>query len=168
MICKVCNRTSKKTYISYLIQKRMKNLFNPQDKQEILQRIGKLNETTQPQWGKMSVAQMLKHCTLPLGIAMANPKPARSLFGRLFGGMIKGPVIGPTPFKKNGYTPKIFKVDTLEVFNEQKNKLVGMLEKFNAASVSDKVHPFFGPLTEAEWGESQYKHLDHHLTQFGV
>jgi hypothetical protein len=43
-----------------------------------------------------------------------------------------------------------------------------MLEKYSPASVTDKVHPFFGLLSEAEWGESQYKHLDHHLCQFGV
>ncbi|HXC05078.1 MAG TPA: hypothetical protein VNZ86_10035 [Bacteroidia bacterium] len=96
----------------------MKNLFNKQDKEEILQRIGKLTEATQPQWGKMSVGQMLKHCTLPLGMAMTNPKPKRSLMGKLMGGMFKGPVIGPTPFKKNGYTPKELKVETAEVFKE--------------------------------------------------
>ncbi|MFI5149872.1 MAG: DUF1569 domain-containing protein [Bacteroidia bacterium] len=146
----------------------MKNLFSKQDKEEILQRISRLSENTQPQWGKMSVGQMLKHCTLPLALAMTNPKPKRTLMGRVIGGMAKGPVIGPAPFKKNGFTPKEFKVETKEVFNEQKTKLVSMLEKFSPASVSDKVHPFFGPLTEAEWGEGQYKHLDHHLTQFGV
>jgi hypothetical protein len=146
----------------------MKNLFNPNDKEEIIQRIQKLTESTQPQWGKMSVAQMLKHCTLPLGVAMTNPKPPRGLFAKIFGGMIKGPVIGPKPFKKNGFTPKEFKVESKEIFNEQKTKLVGMLEKFSPAAVTDKVHPFFGLMTDAEWGQSQYKHLDHHLVQFGV
>jgi len=30
------------------------------------------------------------------------------------------------------------------------------------------VHAFFGSLTGAEWGVSTYKHLDHHLRQFGA
>jgi hypothetical protein len=30
------------------------------------------------------------------------------------------------------------------------------------------VHGFFGPLSGAEWGVSQYKHVDHHLRQFGA
>ena len=29
-------------------------------------------------------------------------------------------------------------------------------------------HPFFGRLTPAEWAIQQYKHLDHHLRQFGA
>lgn len=29
-------------------------------------------------------------------------------------------------------------------------------------------HPFFGKLTSEQWGIGVYKHLDHHLTQFGV
>ena len=31
-----------------------------------------------------------------------------------------------------------------------------------------KEHPFFGPLTSAEWDRLQWKHLDHHLRQFGA
>lgn len=29
-------------------------------------------------------------------------------------------------------------------------------------------HPFFGKLTSEQWGKGIYKHLDHHLKQFGV
>jgi len=28
-------------------------------------------------------------------------------------------------------------------------------------------HPFFGPLTNEEWNALQWKHLSHHLRQFG-
>jgi hypothetical protein len=28
-------------------------------------------------------------------------------------------------------------------------------------------HPFFGPLTNEEWNALQWKHIDHHLKQFG-
>jgi hypothetical protein len=30
------------------------------------------------------------------------------------------------------------------------------------------VHPAFGPLTHEEWGRLCWKHMDHHLVQFGV
>ncbi|NND11366.1 MAG: DUF1569 domain-containing protein, partial [Flavobacteriaceae bacterium] len=29
-------------------------------------------------------------------------------------------------------------------------------------------HPSFGYYTKDQWGKTQYKHLDHHLRQFGV
>ncbi len=146
----------------------MKNLFDPAAKEEIIKRISSLTSNTTPQWGKMTVAQMLKHNTMPLEMALSNPKPKRGLLGKLFGPMIKNAVVGQTPFKKNGFTPKQFKIDTQEVFDIQKARLLDQVKRFTPANVSDKTHPMFGPLTDAEWGQSQYKHLDHHLTQFGV
>jgi len=29
-------------------------------------------------------------------------------------------------------------------------------------------HPSFGEFTKEQWGQLEYKHLDHHLRQFGV
>ena len=29
-------------------------------------------------------------------------------------------------------------------------------------------HPFFGPLTNGEWNALQWKHIKHHLKQFGL
>ncbi len=146
----------------------MKNLFNPADKQEIIKRINALNVNSKGQWGTMSVAQMFKHSTLPMKMALTNPKAKRNLMSKIMGPLIKNAVIGPKPFKKNGFTPKEFKVDTQEVFDTQKEALLELVGRFTADNVSDKNHPFFGTLTDAEWGQSQYKHLDHHLTQFGV
>ena len=146
----------------------MKNLFNAADKQEIIKRINALNVNSKGQWGTMTVAQMFKHNTLPMKMALTNPKMKRNLISRIMGPLIKTAVIGAKPFKKNGFTPKEFKVDTREVFDTQKTALLDLVNQFIPSNVSDKNHPFFGPLTEAEWGQSQYKHLDHHLTQFGV
>jgi hypothetical protein len=36
-----------------------------------------------------------------------------------------------------------------------------------AATPLSTIHPFFGPLTHAGWGRLAWKHLDHHLRQFG-
>ncbi len=146
----------------------MRNLFNPTDKQELLNKINSLTPNTQGQWGKMSVAQMLKHCTFPLQLALTNPKPPRQFIGRILGPLAKETVIGAKPFKRNSFTPKGFKVETEENFNIQKENLLSLINRFIPENVTDKVHPFFGSLSEEEWGQSQYKHLDHHLTQFGV
>jgi len=146
----------------------MKNLFNQADKQEIINRINTLTPESKRQWGEMDVAQMLKHCTKPLELALTNPKPARNFIGRLIGPMAKNAVFGPKPFKKGSYTPKEFKIVTQEDFEIQKKALLELIDKFKAENITDKVHPFFGKTNDKEWGEGQYKHLDHHLTQFGV
>ena len=36
------------------------------------------------------------------------------------------------------------------------------------AAVANKTHPFFGTMTDDEWGKLHYVHLDHHFAQFGV
>ena len=146
----------------------MKNLFNIAEKQEIVNRINALTVDSKGLWGKMTVAQMFKHNTLPMRVALTNPKAKRGLMGKIFGPMIKGAVVGPKLFKKSGFTPKEFKVDTQEDFDTQKANLMELIKQFTPENVSDKSHPMFGLMTDAEWGQGQYKHLDHHLTQFGV
>ena len=49
---------------------------------------------------------------------------------------------------------------------EELEVLVG---RFVAAAGRDMDrHPMFGDLTRGEWGRWGYRHMDHHLTQFGV
>lgn len=53
----------------------MKNIFNHLYTEEILNRIDKLNPNSQPQWGRMDVAQMLAHCSSFQDIAMGYSSP---------------------------------------------------------------------------------------------
>jgi LPS sulfotransferase NodH len=49
--------------------------------------------------------------------------------------------------------------------------LGALIERFAAAGLAGcTMHPhsFFGRLTPQEWAVLMYKHLDHHLRQFGV
>ncbi len=146
----------------------MKNLFDDSPRQEILDRINKLTADSKPLWGKMSVAQMLAHNVIPMELALNNKKPARLFMGKIIGGFVKKVLLSPKPFKKNSFTPKEFKIDTEQDFTEQKNRVLETINKFKKGAITDKVHPFFGEMSEEEWGQLQYKHLDHHLQQFGV
>ncbi len=146
----------------------MKNLFDDSPRQEILDRINKLTADSKPLWGKMSVAQMLAHNVIPMELALNNKKPARLFMGKIIGGFVKKVLLSPKPFKKNSFTPKEFKIDTEQDFTEQKNRVLETINKFKKRAITDKVHPFFGEMSEEEWGQLQYKHLDHHLQQFGV
>jgi hypothetical protein len=149
----------------------MKNIFDPGVKEEIMQRIHSLHHTQSPLWGKMNVAQMLAHCVRPLALAMgeAEAKPVGFLMA-LLGKLVKKTVLSEKPFKQNLPTDPTFvtTAGTFE-FEDARAQLVSTIHRFieKQDTVPDFKHPFFGKLTKEEWGKSQYKHLDHHLKQFG-
>ncbi|HZL25934.1 MAG TPA: DUF1569 domain-containing protein [Acidobacteriaceae bacterium] len=50
-------------------------------------------------------------------------------------------------------------------------RLLGFIDRFAGAGAdgcTKHPHTFFGPMTPMEWAGFMYKHLDHHLRQFGV
>ena len=147
----------------------MKNLLNPADRQEIISRINQLTPAHQGQWGKMDVAQMITHCQRPIELALKNPKPPRKLLGYILGPMAKKDVFGPTPFKKNGFTPPEFRVADQRDFLRNKEKLLTLIERYPVEMPQvSLLHPFFGAMPLDMWGEGMYKHLYYHLGQFGV
>jgi hypothetical protein len=147
----------------------MKNLLNDNDRAEVTARVRALTADHKALWGQMDVAQMVTHCQRPIELALMNPKPARSLMGYLMGRLAKNDVFGPKPFKKGSFTPPQFKIVDPQDFHTNKEKLLQLIERFPKEMPNvGQVHPFFGPLTLTEWGQGQYKHLDHHLSQFGA
>jgi hypothetical protein len=146
----------------------LKNLFEPAVKQEIIDRINKLTPATQRKWGTMEVAQMLAHVQRPLGVATGDHKIKGSFLLRLFGPLAKNSVFGPKPFKRNLPTDKSFKISDHREFEKERNLLIDMINRFSAETMIDEPHPIFGRLTKEEWSKGSWKHLDHHLQQFGV
>ncbi len=53
-------------------------------------------------------------------------------------------------------------------FENDKNELIKLVEGFNAPALTNQPHPVFGKLTKEQWSKATWKHLDHHLRQFGV
>lgn len=149
----------------------MKSIFNPSDNQEIINRINMLNASSQAKWGKMSVAQMLSHCQVGLQGAMGEIEFKQGLIGFLFGKMAKKQLTRTDiPFKKNLPTDKKFLIVEEKEFETEKNKLIGLVKKIGEGThlITTKPHPFFGKMTTQEWDVLQWKHLNHHLSQFGV
>ncbi len=146
----------------------VKNLFDPQVKQDIINRINKLTPESQRQWGKMDVAQMLAHVQVPMGVALGKnkvkPHPVMGLIGPLF----KKKLYGPLPFKHGLPTDKSFVMADQKEFEKEKVLLLQMIKDFSEPNLSNERHPFFGRLTHEQWSKGTWKHLDHHLRQFGV
>jgi hypothetical protein len=146
----------------------VKNLFDPAVKQEIIERINKLTPQSQRQWGKMDVGQMLAHCQMPLGVAVGKHTLKRNFFLSLIGPLFKKQLYNDKPFKRNLPTDKSFIMTDSKDFEKEKEGLLQMINSFSEIAMSDAPHPFFGKLTKEEWSKGTWKHLDHHLQQFGV
>lgn len=149
----------------------MKDIFNQIHVMEILNRIDQLSPNSKPQWGKMDVAQMLAHCSSFQGIAMGNAFPSRGWLGVLIGKFVKPIFYNDKPLAQNMSTiPTILIVDEKEFETEKgnlKQKII-TFQKNGPHKCTTQPHPFFGKLTSEQWGKGIYKHLDHHLKQFGV
>jgi hypothetical protein len=151
----------------------MKSLFNTSDNQEIINRINSLTTSSQGLWGKMNVEQMLAHARMPLMAAYGGEKMSkRGLISFLFGKMAKKQLITEDkPFSKNLPTDKKFIIVNPEKFEKEKQDLIENVIQFckkGPDTITKEPHVFFGHLTAEEWDKLQYKHLDHHLRQFGV
>jgi hypothetical protein len=149
----------------------MKTLFQPIVVQTIKQRIESLRPTSQRQWGKMTVAQMMAHCSAALEAAVGESFPPRMFLGKLLGPLLKANLTNDKPFRKNTPTVKSFVFTDQRDFEAEKTKLLALIDKFvtgGEAGVTKHPHAFFGSLTPDEWSSGMYKHLDHHLRQFGV
>lgn len=149
----------------------MEDIFKAQDNQNIIDRLNNLTPESQPLWGKMTVSQMLVHCQKPIEVLTGKLQLKGGLLGFLFGKMAKNNFLKMRGFNKSAPTHPKFKVNDNPDFAAEKNTLVSMVEALGSlgvASIAIDKHPFFGPMTNEEWGSLMYIHLDHHLKQFGV
>jgi len=147
----------------------IKNLFDPQVKQEIVNRISKLSSQTQSQWGKMNVAQMLAHVQMPIRIAFGTHKPKGSFLLRLIGPLFKSKLWDGKPYKQSLPTdPTFVMTGAVKDFEKEKAELLNLVNRFNESNIVGEQHPIFGKLTKHNWSKATWKHLDHHLKQFGV
>ncbi len=148
-----------------------KTLFHADDAGDIAARIDTLTASTQRQWGKMDVAQMLTHVHRALKTATGELKLKRTLIGFLFGRLAKRKLLSEKPWSHNLPTDPRFVVDDARDFRTEKIALLTTIWRFaqaGTAGISRDGHPFFGRLTPEEWGILMYRHLDHHLCQFGA
>lgn len=149
----------------------MDTIFNHLHAKEIVNRINRLSPNSQPQWGTMNVAQMLAHCSLFQDIAMGISFPPRGWLGRVIGGFVKPIFYNDKPFARNMSTIPTILIKDKRDFGTEKGKLkqkIIIFQQNGPEHCTSYPHPFFGKLTSEQWGKGIYKHLDHHLKQFGV
>lgn len=150
----------------------MKNIFKLEETSEIIHRINQLTPSTKNLWGKMNVAQMLAHCNVTYAMVYTDkyPKP-NSIKKFLLKAFVKNAVVSEKPYPKNGRTAPDFLISDERDFDKEKNELIDYINKTQSLGEShfdNKDSHSFGKLTKEEWNNMFYKHLNHHLNQFGV
>jgi hypothetical protein len=149
----------------------MRSIFHKDTREEVIGRINSLNEASKAQWGKMTVAQMVRHCTLCEEYYYGKVNIKRSLLGRLVGQMAIKDILKDdvTVLKRNAPTPSPFKVSERNLdFETEKTKWKSIIEKYETFTSESFNHWFFGEMTNEQLGQFIYKHSDHHLRQFGA
>ncbi|WLR42283.1 DUF1569 domain-containing protein [Bacillus carboniphilus] len=149
----------------------MNNIFEITYTDEIINRIENLNVKTQPKWGKMDTSQMLAHCSSFQDIAMGDSFPKRGWLGLLVGRFAKPIFYNDKPLDHNMPTIPTILITCRRDFEIEREKLkqkIIIFQKNGPEACTRHPHPFFGKLTPEQWGKGIYKHLDHHLKQFGV
>jgi hypothetical protein len=149
----------------------MKNLFEAATVKEVKERLALLRPDSERLWGTMDAPQAVAHCSAGMELALGDRTSPRIFVGRLIGWFIKPLVLRDNePMRRNSPTMKDLVVQDKRDLGTECERLLGLIDRFAAGPKGCTTHPhsFFGRLTPDEWAILSYKHLDHHLRQFGV
>lgn len=148
-----------------------KNFYDDDTYRSLLERLAGLDSDTQPEWGRMNAAQMCAHCTEVAEVAHGKALTGTPWYVRLLGGLVKRLVLSDRPYPKSTKTHPQYLIAPDVDFEREKARLLGILEEMHSAGrehAGTTRHPIFGEMTADEHGWATYKHLDHHLQQFGL
>ncbi|HEY6505128.1 MAG TPA: DUF1569 domain-containing protein, partial [Chitinophagaceae bacterium] len=87
---------------------------------------------------------------------------------KLIGPLFKSVLYNDKPYKQGLPTDKSYVVSDAKEFEKEKKQLLELVNRFSEAIILEVPHPVFGKLTKEQWSKATWKHLDHHLKQFGV
>lgn len=152
----------------------MKSLGNQNEREQLRQRLLKVNPNSPRRWGKMSAHQMLCHLTDSFKAATgekavtpaASPLPRRLM--RWFALSLPVPWPHGVPTRPE-MDQQIGGTKPLE-FDADRAALLAMMERFAQPQRDFEwhPHPLFGHMPERDWLRWGYLHVDHHLRQFGL
>ena len=148
------------------------NIYTKEVSDVIISRINHLHAETAPKWGKMNAVQMLAHCCVTYEMVYETKHPKPNAFLRfILKATVKKTVVNETPYAHNSRTAPAFVVANQREFEKEKKRLIDYINQtqhHGSAYFEGRESLSFGVLSAAEWNNMFYKHLDHHLRQFGV
>lgn len=151
----------------------MSTLFDRSVREKIKDRISCLSPTSQAKWGKMNVNQMMCHVTDGFQMATGE-RPIADKSNLLTRTVLKFVVVKLIKMPKGA--PTAPGLDQMQEgtkpgeFDDNRRNLIDALDRISTLP-DDHVwaaHPVFGKMSRKDWGILGYKHIDHHLRQFGA
>ena len=147
----------------------METIYDKEIVEFFIQRISMIDKNQKPVWGKMTPAQMMRHCVMNEEMLQGKVKYNRLFFGRLFGARVLTKLLKDSSvLPKNQPTHPTFKMKGEFDFDAEKSAWINLLQNYGKINMQELQHPFFGRMTVNEIGWYAYKHTDHHLRQFNV
>lgn len=149
------------------------NVFRPDVLEHVKRRLAEFRPELGPEWGKMSAHQAVCHLADSFRMVLGE-RPIAMRGGLLTRTVIRFAALTlPVPWPKD--VPTAPEMDQAQggtvpaTFDADVEDLAGLVTRFAATGGRGmETHPIFGNLTRGEWGRWGYRHLDHHLRQFGV
>jgi hypothetical protein len=148
----------------------MKSLWSPSARQSLLSRIDRITPETRPLWGRMNAAEMVAHCArgMKMGLGELETRERRTIFRywplkHLFVYWVRFPRSAPAPREMVTCSKPVTWDSDLAALRDSLDRFAGL-----DPHGSWPVHPVFGRLSGKAWGALGWRHLDHHLRQFGL
>ena len=146
------------------------SIYSKSDTEKIIARIQLLTNENIALWGTMNVDQMLKHCSAAVDVAYGEKVVEVKWMMKLLGRLVKNKVFN-SEFQKNSPTAKEFVFSESYDLEASKLELIQKYSRFSnegKESIIVMNHPFWGKMSYEDWDKLMWKHIDHHLRQFGV
>src|SRR5262245_42969478 len=148
----------------------MGSILEGTDRTAICDRVRSLSTSSTGRWGRMDVVGMLEHLRLSGSMAVGE-LPVASASKRVFQVFpLKHLILYVLPFPKGAPTAPELHPDTGASFEDERAAVLALLDRIGTGprEGAGPAHPLFGTLSWREWGAATYKHVDHHLKQFGA
>ncbi|MCB0629500.1 MAG: DUF1569 domain-containing protein [Saprospiraceae bacterium] len=146
------------------------NIFDQAIAGTFIQRIHSLQPDSEARWGRMNAAQMMAHLNVMFELALENKHERPPVFVRwMMQRLIKRKLTGEAPYTRNSRTAPVMVIRHQPDFAIEQKRLLEYLALILAHGRTYfdlREHPAFGKMTDTEWNNLFYKHIDHHLQQF--
>lgn len=153
----------------------MKTIAEDRCRADLVSRLERLTSHTERRWGSLSPAEMLCHlgdaCDAVLRVRVPpGPPPSGRPRPLLKWLMLYSPMPWPKGARtRPGVNPHLEGTRPGE-FAKDRARVINGLARLSAAPAEGltAVHFMVGPMSRSDWHRWAYKHVDHHLRQFGL
>lgn len=149
------------------------NIFEPEVSDRVIERLRTLTPESQRLWGKMDVARMLAHLNVSFEMIYEPDKHPRAKFpmSLILRYLVKPMVVGEKPLRRDSPTAPQFIMKSDKDFDAERTRLIDYINRtveLGESHFDRRDYVSFGVLTKTQYSNMLYKHIDHHLQQFGA